>query len=74
VAVKDEGRGISESDLTKLFTFQIRSKAGTNNENGSGIGLQLTYDFIKLNGGRIEVQSAIGKGATFLLYLKNQQG
>jgi signal transduction histidine kinase len=41
------------------------SVSGTNNEQGTGLGLLLVYDFVTQHGGTIEVESEIGKGTTF---------
>lgn len=71
IQVKDEGIGISEEDQSKLFTQKIISKLGTAQEKGSGIGLQLSYDFIKLNNGDIKVSSTLNIGSTFTIYLQS---
>lgn len=65
-SVTDQGIGISADELGILFSLDSRKiKAGTNGEQGSGLGLVLCHDFIALNGGKIWVRSQPGKGSTF---------
>ncbi|MFO7656185.1 MAG: HAMP domain-containing sensor histidine kinase [Bacteroidales bacterium] len=66
VAIKDKGIGISEEAQKKLFnTDKFYSTTGINNESGSGLGLVLCNEFIKIHGGSIEVNSAPGCGSEF---------
>ncbi len=63
--VKDEGIGMDQNQLDKLFTYDSDSRAGTAGESGSGIGLALCKDFVKLLKGDIWAESEPGKGSTF---------
>ena len=66
VSVRDSGKGMSEEDQRKLLNTETHfSKYGTNNEEGSGLGLLLCLDFAVKNGGRLWFESEEGKGATF---------
>lgn len=66
VSVKDSGCGISEEDQGKLLHTDTHfSTFGTNNEEGSGLGLLLCQDFIVKNGGRLWFESTKGVGSTF---------
>ena len=66
ISVRDFGCGISEDDQAKLFhTATHFSKYGTNNEEGSGLGLLLCQDFVKKNGGDVYLESTFGEGSTF---------
>jgi len=66
IEVKDNGTGISESTLKKLFkTAEFHSLSGTNNEQGSGLGLLFCKEFVGLHGGKIWVESEPGKGSKF---------
>ena len=66
VWVQDDGIGIPKNKLGELFEIdsQIQRK-GTNDEPGTGLGLQLCYEFIKLHNGKITVESVEGKGSCF---------
>ncbi len=66
VSVRDSGKGMSEEDQRKLLNTETHfSKYGTNNEEGSGLGLLLCLDFAVKNGGRLWFESEEGKGSTF---------
>ena len=66
VSVKDTGTGMPQEVQDKLFKLsETKSKRGTNNESGTGLGLVLCADFVKANGGRIWFSSEPGKGSTF---------
>jgi len=66
VSVKDTGTGMSKEVQDKLFNFtETKSRRGTDNETGTGLGLVLCADFIKANGGGIWFSSVQGKGSTF---------
>ncbi|MGO8716257.1 MAG: ATP-binding protein [Smithella sp.] len=66
VAIKDTGCGILEEDIPRVFEPFFSTK---NAEDGTGIGLSLAYWIIQDHGGRISVESVIGKGSTFTTYL-----
>jgi PAS domain S-box-containing protein len=64
IAISDTGRGIPEADIARIFEpfFSTRTK-------GTGLGLWVTQDIVRHHGGRIEVTSAEGEGATFQIIL-----
>src|SRR3989440_164522 len=66
VSVSDTGVGIPPDDLRDIFDkyAQARSRA-TRSEKGTGLGLYITRQLVELHGGKIEVQSEVGKGSTF---------
>lgn len=70
IAVRDTGVGISPEHQAKLFD---RYERGDNNYSrqqvGTGIGLSLTKHLVEINGGRIGVESELGKGSTFWILL-----
>ena len=71
----DNGIGISETKQKYLFTStEIESTPGTENEKGTGLGLKLCYDLVKLNNGRIEVESRINEGTCFAIFLPDEKG
>ena len=66
VSVTDTGVGIPEDDLRDIFDkyAQARSRA-TRSEKGTGLGLYITRQLVELHGGRIGVNSEVGRGSTF---------
>ncbi len=64
IAVADTGSGISRENMGKLFEPLFTTKA-----KGIGLGLALSKKFVEANGGRIEVQSELGKGSVFTVWL-----
>src|SRR5690606_19769537 len=67
--VQDNGIGISVDRLGEIFTSQVQSTPGTEQEQGSGLGLQLCKEFIELNGGQIWVDSKEEEGTVFYFTL-----
>jgi two-component system sensor histidine kinase/response regulator len=66
VSVKDTGCGIAEEDQSKLLHTDTHfSTFGTNNEEGSGLGLLLCQDFVEKNNGKLWFTSKKGEGSTF---------
>lgn len=64
--VSDEGPGISEEDQKLMFRkFMKLSARPTNGESSTGLGLSIVKGLIEELGGKIEVESAVGKGTTF---------
>lgn len=66
VSVRDEGSGIDQNELIKLFQpfYQLRSGNASIDE-GTGLGLAITKRLVELHGGRIWVESEVGKGTNF---------
>jgi signal transduction histidine kinase len=66
IYVKDNGIGMSQESIDKLFKIDQKvSRLGTNGELSSGLGLFLCKEFIEKHGGRIWVESEVEKGSTF---------
>jgi len=66
VCVADTGIGIKPADLIRLFRIDDHFKTkGTENEDGSGLGLILCKEFVEKNGGKIWVESKPGAGSKF---------
>ncbi len=66
----DNGIGISKTDINKLFRIEESfSTIGTRNEKGTGLGLILCKEFAEKHGGKIWVESELGKGSTFYFSL-----
>lgn len=68
ISVADNGIGIEETEHSKIFSRFYRSKYVADKE-GVGIGLYLAREIIERQGGYIKVNSLLGKGATFYIFL-----
>jgi signal transduction histidine kinase/ligand-binding sensor domain-containing protein/DNA-binding response OmpR family regulator len=70
IVISDTGMGMSEGDRQRVFDrfFQGNAHAGLLNQ-GNGIGLSITKEFVRLHGGTIAVESESGKGSVFTVRL-----
>ena len=66
LAVRDTGIGIPDTEIGRLFErfYRIEGQHGRTHE-GTGIGLALVQELVKLHGGTIDVDSAVGRGTVF---------
>ncbi len=64
VSMQDEGLGIPQEHLSKIFDPYFTTK-----HKGSGLGLTMTYTTIQAHDGHIAVDSEMGKGTTFHIYM-----
>jgi two-component system sensor histidine kinase/response regulator len=70
VKVCDNGIGIPESKMKYIFTSaEMESTPGTEKEKGTGLGLKLCEDLVKINNGTIQVESREGEGTCFIITL-----
>ncbi|MBI3479644.1 MAG: histidine kinase, partial [Nitrosomonadales bacterium] len=70
VEVADTGKGIAPEHIKKIFDpFFTTKPIG----KGTGLGLSLAYSIVQKHHGRIEVQSEVGKGTTFRVWLPIKQ-
>jgi PAS domain S-box-containing protein len=70
IIVEDNGIGINSSKINNLFKIdKSPSTKGTNGEQGTGLGLILSKEFIEKIGGIITVESEVGKGSKFIVTL-----
>lgn len=70
IGIKDEGVGMTAQQVENLFKDDtLHTTLGTQNEKGTGLGLMLCYEFVGVNGGKMEVESQQGEGATFYFSL-----
>src|SRR5262249_19572242 len=66
VAVRDTGPGIGASDQAKIFEeFQQADSSITRKKGGTGLGLSISKRIIEMHGGRLWVESDLGRGSTF---------
>lgn len=66
----DNGTGIPDIKQKYIFTStEIESTPGTENEKGTGLGLKLCYELVKINHGIISVESKQGEGTCFIITL-----
>jgi GAF domain-containing protein/anti-sigma regulatory factor (Ser/Thr protein kinase) len=70
VAVRDSGPGIAAADQAKIFEeFQQVDNTSTRQKGGTGLGLSISKRIVEMHGGRILVDSELGKGSTFTIKL-----
>ncbi|WP_186758130.1 hybrid sensor histidine kinase/response regulator transcription factor [Echinicola salinicaeni] len=69
ILVQDNGQGIPKEDQEKIFTIFYQSPHNKKQQKGSGIGLSLCKELVGLHGGKIEVDSTLGKGTSFSVFL-----
>ena len=77
VLVSDTGVGIKQEDMNKLFmAFQQIGNEYVQKYKGTGLGLSLTQKLVGLHGGKIWVESELGKGSTFtfIIPLRRKNG
>ncbi|CAI8807815.1 MULTISPECIES: ATP-binding protein [Bacillus] len=68
------GIGIPENEIQKIFNrFHKVDAARNRNVNGSGLGLSIVKKVIDLHSGAITMDSELGKGTIFSIYLPKQQ-
>jgi two-component system NtrC family sensor kinase len=66
ISIIDTGCGIPEADMKKIFDPFFSSKEVG---KGTGLGLSVSHGIVEAHGGLIEVESRVGKGTTFRVYL-----
>jgi signal transduction histidine kinase len=69
ISVSDNGCGIAEEDMARLFQVFFSTKGS----KGTGLGLAVTHKIVSEHGGRIHVESTIDEGTTFSIYLPTGQ-
>jgi two-component system phosphate regulon sensor histidine kinase PhoR len=70
LSVSDTGHGIPKADQQRIFERFYRADTARSRESGgTGLGLAITKHLVEAHSGRIKVESEIGQGATFIIYL-----
>jgi signal transduction histidine kinase len=70
VAVRDTGPGISETDQAKIFEeFQQADNTATKKKGGTGLGLSIARRIMEMHGGKLWVESLVGRGSVFSFML-----
>ena len=69
LSISDTGKGFTSEQLTHLFEPFERFGAENSHIEGTGLGLVIAKDLIELMGGTITVESEIGKGSRFMIYI-----
>ena len=70
IVITDNGIGISEADLPSIFDrFYRTDKARGMDISGTGLGLAIVKKIVEMHGGTVEVESVLGKGSTFHVWL-----
>ena len=73
IEIQDTGIGISEADLAHISErFYRADKSRNSNLGGTGLGLAITKKIVELHGGQMKVESTLGQGSTFRIYLPIQ--
>lgn len=72
VKVKDNGIGMTEDEKKKVFTRLFKSDS-SRNSSGYGLGMPIALKIAKKHGGTIKVESKLGKGSCFTIYLSKNE-
>ncbi|BAY08526.1 PAS domain S-box protein [Calothrix sp. NIES-2098] len=63
--VEDTGRGIAAAEMNNLFQPFVQTTSGIQTKEGTGLGLTISRQFVRLLGGDIHLKSTLGQGSTF---------
>lgn len=71
IIIRDNGKGIMQKDIEHIFERYYRGTNTTLNSNGSGLGMAIANDIIKLHGGFCKIESREGEGTELRIMLRN---
>jgi two-component system sensor histidine kinase SenX3 len=70
IAVVDQGIGIEEPDRQRVFErFYRTDRARSRRTGGTGLGLAIVRNTVSGHGGRVSLESEVGRGSTFTIWL-----
>ena len=70
ISIRDSGIGMSQSLVENLFRIDVQTnRKGTDGEPSTGLGLLLCKEFVEKHGGKLRVESEVGKGSSFYFTL-----
>lgn len=69
ISVEDKGVGIPKAEIPKIFDLFYQVDRDKYEQQGVGVGLAIARELVEIHGGRIEVESEVGKGSTFTVAL-----
>jgi len=69
IEIQDTGPGIAQEEMNALFDPFMQTTSGRQSQEGTGLGLPISRQFIELMGGEISVDSVVGQGTTFRVQL-----
>ncbi|MCP4694056.1 MAG: CHASE2 domain-containing protein [Desulfobacterales bacterium] len=73
IEVIDNGPGVAEEDMDRIFDKFYRGSRNLNGTKGSGLGLAFVKDAVEMQGGAVSVKSAPGKGAAFTISIPREE-
>ncbi|MEM9542628.1 MAG: ATP-binding protein [Cyanobacteria bacterium P01_E01_bin.42] len=73
IEVEDTGSGIDEAELDRLFEAFAQTQSGKQAQEGTGLGLPISRQFVRLMGGDITVSSQVGQGTVFAFEIRVEQ-
>ena len=68
--VEDTGPGIAPAEIDSIFQAFVQTETGRQSQQGTGLGLAISQKFAQLMGGKISVQSVLGKGTIFRCFVQ----
>ncbi len=70
--VEDTGPGIAPHEIPHLFDAFVQSESGIQSQEGTGLGLTISRQYVRMMGGDIAVRSEMGKGSTFVFDVRTK--
>jgi signal transduction histidine kinase len=75
ICISDTGRGMTKEKAENIFSLdKVKSEPGTDGERGTGLGLQIVNEYVAIHGGKIRVESELGKGTSVFFTIPASDG